>query len=106
MDKILIFSNQFFNWFFISITGYCYIDFINLILNNDKGFVTNVKNVGTCVIVVITLIYWAFKLYNMWLDHKFKEKERKHKESMMEYEKNKQNILTEEDMKIFLNNAK
>lgn len=103
MGKILIFGNQFFNWFFISATGYYYIDFVKLILNTEELITTSIQNIGTILIVIGTLLYWGIKGYNEWLDHKFRKKEREHKQQMMDYEKNKRELLTDEDIRTFLN---
>ena len=104
MGKILIFSNQFFNWFFISITGLCYIDLVKHLLGITDNELTEIKIIGAFIILILTVTYWLGRLYNMWQDVKFKKKERTHKESMMKYEKEKQNILTEDELNKFLNN--
>ena len=104
MGKILVFSNQFFNFFFISVTGYCYIDLVKHLLGISDSRLSEIKIIGACVILFLTVIYWIGKLYNMWQDVKFKKKERIHKENMMKYEKEKQNVLTKDELNKFLNN--
>ena len=105
MGKILIFSNNFFNWFFISVTGYCYIDLFKRLLGVNDDIISEIKVVGACLVVVLTMAYWSIKIYNMWQDYKFSKKERIHKENMMRYEKEKQNLLTQDELNKFLNNG-
>lgn len=77
MYKILGFSlRSIFSYIFTVVTGYCYIDVARFLLPFTEVEILDLKTTGSLVVVVITGVYWLFRLILVIMEMPYKRRER------------------------------